>query len=70
MRRGRSRYGGELQVERGVPAATAAGAGRLGHRVVPSPKPLGGGQMIMVDHARGVLIGGSDPRKDGLALGY
>jgi gamma-glutamyltranspeptidase/glutathione hydrolase len=63
-------YGGELQVERGVPAATAEALARLGHRVVPSPKPLGGGQMIMVDHARGVLIGGSDPRKDGIALGY
>jgi gamma-glutamyltranspeptidase/glutathione hydrolase len=63
-------HGGELQVERGVPAATAEALARLGHRVVPSPKPLGGGQMIMVDHARGVLIGGSDPRKDGIALGY
>jgi gamma-glutamyltranspeptidase / glutathione hydrolase len=63
-------YAGELQVERGVPAATAEGLARLGHRVVPSGKPLGGGQMIMVDHGRGVLIGGSDPRKDGLALGY
>ena len=63
-------YGEELQVERGVPAATAAALARLGHHVVPSAKPLGGGQMIMVDHARGVLIGGSDPRKDGIALGY
>jgi gamma-glutamyltranspeptidase/glutathione hydrolase len=63
-------YGGELQVERGVPAATVEALTRLGHRVVPSAKPLGGAQMIMVDHARGVLIGGSDPRKDGLALGY
>jgi gamma-glutamyltranspeptidase/glutathione hydrolase len=63
-------YGGELQVERGVPAATAAALARLGHRVVPSAKPLGGGQMIMVDHARGVLIGGSDSRKDGISLGY
>jgi gamma-glutamyltranspeptidase / glutathione hydrolase len=63
-------HGGELQVERGIPAATAEALARLGHRVVPTDKPLGGGQMIMIDHARGVLLGGSDPRKDGLALGY
>ncbi|MEM7023587.1 MAG: gamma-glutamyltransferase [Pseudomonadota bacterium] len=61
---------GELQVERGVPEATVEELGRMGHHVVPSGKPLGGGQMIMVDHERGVLIGGSDPRKDGIALGY
>jgi gamma-glutamyltranspeptidase/glutathione hydrolase len=63
-------HGGELQVERGIPTATAEALARLGHAVVPSAKPLGGGQMIMIDHARGVLLGGSDPRKDGLALGY
>ena len=62
--------GGELQVEHGVPEGSVEALARLGHRVVPSGRPLGGGQMIVVDHARGVLIGGSDPRKDGLALGY
>jgi len=61
---------GELRLERGVPEATAEALAGLGHNVVRSGRPLGGAQMIVIDHARGVLIGGSDPRKDGLALGY
>jgi gamma-glutamyltranspeptidase/glutathione hydrolase len=31
---------------------------------------MGGGQAIMIDPVSGALSGASDPRKDGLALGY
>ena len=47
-----------------------------GHeRVLPGPglthrALMGGGQAIMIDPATGALLGGSDSRKDGLALGY
>jgi gamma-glutamyltranspeptidase/glutathione hydrolase len=57
-------------VERGIPAATVEGLKARGHDVALRPVPLGGGQAIRIDWDRGVLIGGSDPRKDGLALGY
>ena len=58
------------EVERGVPAATVAGLKARGHNVALRPLPRGGGQAIVIDWERGVLIGGSDPRKDGCALGY
>lgn len=63
-------YPGPLLAEDGVPAATVEGLRERGHTVEPAASPLGGGQAIMIDRERGVLIGGSDPRKDGLALGY
>ena len=41
-----------------------------GHKInFPAP-PIGGGQMILIDEEMDVLIGASDWRKDGLALGY
>jgi gamma-glutamyltranspeptidase/glutathione hydrolase len=43
---------------------------RRGHDVTVTDDPLGGSQAIWIDHARGVLVGGSDPRKDGCAMGY
>jgi gamma-glutamyltranspeptidase/glutathione hydrolase len=61
---------GDTQVERGVPADVVEALRRFGHRVVPAPEPLGGGQMIKLEWSEGVLIGGSDPRMDGCALGY
>jgi gamma-glutamyltranspeptidase/glutathione hydrolase len=56
--------------ESGVAADAVAELEALGHTVAPAPAPHGGGQAIWIDWERGVLIGGSDPRKDGCALGY
>ena len=62
-------YAGEVKAERGIPAETVAGLRRLGHVMAETVLPHGGGQAIWIDHDRGTLIGGSDPRKDGVALG-
>jgi gamma-glutamyltranspeptidase/glutathione hydrolase len=61
---------GEVQIERGIPPATRTGLAERGHGLVEVDAPHGGGQAIWIDRERGVLIGGSDPRKDGIALGY
>jgi gamma-glutamyltranspeptidase/glutathione hydrolase len=63
-------YGGVLQLEPTIDTGTAAELERRGHAVVFTEKPLGGCQSILIDCERGVLIGGSDPRKDGIAMGY
>ena len=64
-------FEGELTlVERGMPAATVEGLKARGHQVMLAPAPWGGAQAIRIDWQRGVLIGGSEPRKDGCALGY
>jgi gamma-glutamyltranspeptidase/glutathione hydrolase len=62
--------GGKVEAERGISPALAERLSRLGHLVERIERPHGGGQAIKIDRARGVLIGGSDPRKDGVALGY
>ena len=61
---------GLLKMERGYPEATMKALAAMGHRVTVPDGPLGGGQAILIDHARGILQGASDPRKDGCALGY
>ncbi|HET6469707.1 MAG TPA: gamma-glutamyltransferase, partial [Geminicoccaceae bacterium] len=63
-------YPGPLELEPGVPVRTVERLAAMGHAVRPANSPLGGGQAILIDRERGVLVGGSDPRKDGLALGY
>ena len=62
--------GGKVQVERGIPMELVEKLQRMGHSCCPIHSPHGGGQAILIDHERGVLIGASDPRKDGIALGY
>ncbi len=63
-------YGGKLEVERGIPQAAVDRLARMGHAPVLADRPHGGGQAIWIDRAGGTLAGGSDPRKDGMALGY
>jgi gamma-glutamyltranspeptidase/glutathione hydrolase len=59
-----------LQAERGVPEQTLAGLGALGHEIMLVDEPIGGAQAILIDRENGMLVGGSDPRKDGCAIGY
>ena len=61
---------GAVEVETGISESTRTGLSQRGHTLTPAVKPLGGGQAIWIDWAQGVLSGGSDPRKDGCALGY
>jgi len=63
-------YEGALSLENGIGQGTAAALADLGHRVKATDVPIGGGQAIHIDWQRGTLTGGSDPRKDGCALGY
>ena len=62
--------GEEVLVEDGIPPETVASLQEKGHQTRPAHEPLGGGQAIWIDWDNGTLTGGSDPRKDGLALGY
>jgi len=62
-----------VSVESGVPLATRRKLAAMGHRVVAKPTfspDFGGGQIIAVDPDTGVSWGGSDPRKDGCAVGF
>ncbi|WP_310618424.1 gamma-glutamyltransferase [Flexibacterium corallicola] len=59
-----------LQAEEGIPLKTIEYLEGLGHTVNRVQVPLGGGQGILINQDTCVLTGGSDPRKDGFALGY
>ena len=58
-----------MEVERGYSQDVRAQLAQMGHKVITPPDALGGAQNILMQDS-GVLIGASDPRKDGCALGY
>lgn len=74
----RIRYisGKGVMLEDTLPASVINGLVERGHERVLPPAGIkhralmGGGQAIMIDPDSGALAGGSDPRKDGMAIGY
>jgi gamma-glutamyltranspeptidase/glutathione hydrolase len=57
-----------MDVERGYSDQVRADLAALGHDVAIPAAPIGGAQAIRIEGD--ILIGASDPRKDGCALGY
>ena len=67
----RVRHGGSVMVEPGVTDDVIAELERMGHRVRRAGGGgMGGYQAIMINPETGMLHGGTDPRKDGVVLGY
>ncbi|MHB0859211.1 MAG: gamma-glutamyltransferase [Anaerolineae bacterium] len=63
--------GRQTHVEDGLPTETHSQLEAWGHALVPSGHGgFGGGQMIVRLADSGVLVGGSDARQDGCAVGY
>lgn len=63
-------YDGVLSLEPTVPHEIADDLAARGHTIEWAERPLGGCQAIWIDHERGVLLGATEHRKDGLALGF
>ena len=59
-----------VEVETSLDTATQQALRDMGHNIVPATRPIGGSQAIWIDWERDLLVAGSDPRKDGCAIGY
>lgn len=59
-----------LRIEENLSKETRQGLIDRGHSLYQEASPIGGAQAIRIDHETGNLIAGSDPRKDGIAVGY
>ena len=66
--------GGEVFLEKGFNFDDMAALRQKGHQVSPvsgrARAMFGGGQVLTRDPESGVIVGGSDARKDGCAMGY
>ncbi|MBI3961497.1 MAG: gamma-glutamyltransferase, partial [Deinococcus sp.] len=64
--------GAQVAVEPAIGQAVIEALAQLGHELqIDLPYGgFGGGQVIAIDWDEGVLQAGSDPRKDGCAMGY
>jgi gamma-glutamyltranspeptidase / glutathione hydrolase len=65
--------GMSVHLEEGISEETASALERRGHRIDgkdPQTNQVGGGQAIYRDRESGVLLGASDRRKDGCAMGH
>ena len=59
-----------LALENAISPEARFGLDLRGHRIISSVGAFGGFQGILIDPKTGVMMGGSDPRKDGLAIGW
>jgi gamma-glutamyltranspeptidase/glutathione hydrolase len=59
-----------VSLESAISPEARFGLAERGHRLLDVVGGFGGFQGILIDPRTGVLMGGSDPRKDGLAIGY
>lgn len=62
----------DLWIEERFPDETLRRLGQVGQHIRPVEEwadMMGHAQVIAIDHDRGITLGGSDPRGDGLALG-
>jgi gamma-glutamyltranspeptidase / glutathione hydrolase len=62
--------GGAIRAEPGIPERVLDELRRRGHRVGKVRTNGGGYQGILIDPRTGMLLGGSEARKDGCAVGY
>ena len=62
--------GNSLAVEAGVGNGVRKALEARGHTITDGRGAMGGFQGILIDPKTGVMMGGSDLRKDGLAIGW